>query len=539
MANRFIFLSLLVVFLSILHPSEQLQSSQAQTLLRIQRLLNNPPVLSSWNDATDFCNLEPNSSLTVVCYERSVTQLHIIGSTNTPPLPQSFSMDSFVTTLVRLPNLKVLTLASLGLWGSFTGKIARLSSIEIFNVSSNFINGSIPHELSSLTNLQTLILDGNMFVGPVPDWFGTLPTLSVLSLRRNSFNGSLPGSFSGLETLRVLALSHNRFCGKVPDLSALTNLQVLDLEDNALEGEFPRLGNKLTTLILKRNKFRSGVPAELSSFYQLQQLDLSFNNFVGPFPQTLLALPSINYINIAGNKFTGMMSESQSCNDDLMYVDLSSNLLTGNLPDCLLKSNNTTNASFSRNCLNEPDRDQQPLSFCHNQALAVGIVPDQTKGVRSSKTSIILGVLGGVVGGITVVVIGFFVVRKIRANAGNKTPPTRLISEHASSTGYTSKLFTDASKEDRFLFIFGTLVTWDARNSDLVCLWMNEWRVHLSDDEAWGTRSACVSNFLVRGTWRGYRQLWYVRFHGWRLSGSGIDWILSISVLKKWYNARW
>lgn len=439
----YLFLVLAIILLSI-GPTEQLQSSQAETLRRIQYLLDNPPVLSGWKDGTDFCNTEPNSSLTIVCYEESVTQLIIIGENGAPALPQNFSMDSFVTTLVKLPNLKVLTLVSLGLWGPLSGKIARLSSLEIFNVSSNFLYGALPHELSFLKSLQTLILDKNMFSGPLPDWTGKLLNLTVLSLRQNSFNGSLPDALNNLESLRVLSLSHNHFSDGVPDLSSLRNLQVLDLEDNAFEGQFPKLDNRLVTLILSKNKFRSGIPSELSSYYQLEHLDISFNSFVGPFLHSLLVLPTIIYLNIAGNKLTGMLSENQSCNDELTFVDLSSNLLTGSLPDCLSDSKKR-DVSYAKNCLAAEDQDQQPLSFCRNEALAVGIVPGQKKRKQATKTVLALGIVGGTLGGILLVGLIFLAIRRTNARKPKKSPPTRLITENASTgSGYTSKLFTDA-----------------------------------------------------------------------------------------------
>lgn len=441
--NGYLFLVLAIILLSI-GPTEQLQSSQAETLRRIQYLLDNPPVLSGWKDGTDFCNTEPNSSLTIVCYEESVTQLIIIGENGAPALPQNFSMDSFVTTLVKLPNLKVLTLVSLGLWGPLSGKIARLSSLEIFNVSSNFLYGALPHELSFLKSLQTLILDKNMFSGPLPDWTGKLLNLTVLSLRQNSFNGSLPDALNNLESLRVLSLSHNHFSDEVPDLSSLRNLQVLDLEDNAFEGQFPKLDNRLVTLILSKNKFRSGIPSELSSYYQLEHLDISFNSFVGPFLHSLLVLPTIIYLNIAGNKLTGMLSENQSCNDELTFVDLSSNLLTGSLPDCLSDSKKR-DVSYAKNCLAAEDQDQQPLSFCRNEALAVGIVPGQKKRKQATKTVLALGIVGGTLGGILLVGLIFLAIRRTNARKPKKSPPTRLITENASTgSGYTSKLFTDA-----------------------------------------------------------------------------------------------
>ncbi|PON47120.1 Tyrosine-protein kinase [Trema orientale] len=434
-----VLLVVVTIFLLICH-SEQLQSSQTLTLLRIKKLLNFPAILSDWNSKTDFCNSEP----TVVCYEGNITQVHLIGEKGAPLLPRNFSIDSFVTTLVRLPDLKVVTFVSLGLWGPLPGKLARLPSLEIVNMSSNFLYGGIPQEFSSLTSLQTLILDDNMLAGRLPDWLSSLPLLTVLSVKKNSFNGSLPASFAYLENLRVLALSHNHFYGDVPDFSRLTNLQVLELEDNGFGPKFPRLGNKLVTLVLSKNRFRSGIPSELISYYQLEWLDLSFNSFVGPFPPALLALPSITYLNIAGNKFTGMLFSNQSCNPDLKFVDLSSNLMTGSVPDCLRSDSTEKVVLYAKNCLSTSKQNQHPLQFCRNEALAVGILPDKKKQKETSKTVLALGIIGGIFGGVALVGLIFLIYRRMHYKAIKKSP-TRSITENASTaTGYTSKLLSDA-----------------------------------------------------------------------------------------------
>ncbi|OVA00891.1 Protein kinase domain [Macleaya cordata] len=450
MAAQRISISILLLLLCIFSVSvpsytKHLPSSQAQALLGVQKLLNYPPVLSNWNASTDFCNIEPTPSLTVVCYEKSITQLHIFGNKGTPSFPQNFSVESFFNTLVGLPTLKVLSLVSLGLWGTLPSNISRLSSLEILNISSNFFYGDIPQEISSLTSLQTLILDNNLFTGRVPVWLSDLPVLTVLSLRNNSLTGYLPNSLSSLENLRVLALSMNRLSGQVPDLSSLRNLQVLDLEDNYFGPQFPSLGSKLVSLVMRKNRFSSAIDAEVSSYYQLEQLDISFNRFVGPFPPALLSLPSITYLNISGNKFTGMLLENMSCNAELGFVDLSSNLLTGRLPTCLLTGSKNRVIRYARNCLATADQNQHPFFFCRNEALAVGIIPSkQNKPRRAAKAMLALITVGGVLAGIALVgLIIFLVVRRENAKKMIKTPPPRSITENV-STGYSSKLLSDA-----------------------------------------------------------------------------------------------
>ncbi|CAO2820279.1 unnamed protein product [Amaranthus hypochondriacus] len=432
----------LVISIEISH-SEKLHSSQAQTLLEIQSVLNFPSVLSTWNKKTSFCNLDPSPSLTVVCYGNNVTQLHICGDKGTPKLPLNFSIDSLITTLVKLPSLKVLTLVSLGLWGSLPRKIDQMSTLERLNISLNFFNGNIPREISSLTNLQGIVLDHNMFSGQIPDIMSSFPAMNALSLRNNSFNGSLPKSLSDLGGLRVLTLANNQFSGEVPDLRGLHNLEELDLENNLFGPDFPRLGNKLVTLVLRNNKFRSGIPDEISSYYQLEKFDISSNRFMGPFPMVLLSLPLIGYLNIASNKFTGVLSKNMSCSETLSFVDLSSNLLSGDLPDCLeLKSKNRI-VRYEGNCLNMigSTTSQHEYSFCRNEALAAGVL-DFHKQQRTRKAILASCIVGGVFGFVVLIVLFFWLFKRVHAKKVDARTP-RVISEKASA-GYTSKILTDA-----------------------------------------------------------------------------------------------
>ncbi|CAK7325139.1 unnamed protein product [Dovyalis caffra] len=430
----------LILFISLDHSS-QLQPFQVQSLLRIQQLLNYPAFLSSFSNTTDFCNIEPTPSLTLVCYEGVITQLQIIGNSGVSP---DFSSDSFFAAVAGLSSLKVLSLVSLGLWGPLPESIGHLSSLEIFNASSNYFSGSIPVSFSSLRSLQTLILDHNKFTGEVPGWLGLLPVLAVLSLKNNSLSGYLPNSLTRLESLRILSLSKNHLYGQVPDLHSLTNLQVLELEDNHFGPHFPDLHNKLVTLVLRNNSFLSGIPAELVTYYHLQKLDISFNAFVGPFSPSLFSIPSINYLDISHNKFTGMLFENMSCNAELAYVDLSSNLLTGDLPTCLNLSSESRLVLCSGNCLSDKEQEQHPSYFCHNEALAVKILPrDEGKHRRHDKGVLASSTIGGSVGGIAIVGLVFLFARRVYGQDDVKKPQTRSILE-IGSTVNTVKLLSDA-----------------------------------------------------------------------------------------------
>ncbi|KAL8216252.1 hypothetical protein R6Q57_023089 [Mikania cordata] len=389
----------------------------------------------------------PNTSVTLVCYNNTITQLHITGNNH-----ENLSTQSFFDTISAIfPSLKVLSLVSLALNGPLPASVLAntMNSLEILNISSNHFNGSIPFELSYMKNIQTLVFDHNNFTGNVPDWLGSLSSLTVLSFKNNSFDGILPFSLSRLVSLRVLDLSGNRLSGDVPvDYKNLTNLQILNLESNQFGPSFPVLHHRLLVLSLRMNRFTNGIQGyDLHSFYQLQKLDLSSNEFNGPFPDYLFSLPSLSYLNISGNKFTGKLSTNVSCSDELVSVDLSFNRFTGDLPRCMQRNS----VSYKGNCLSNVDRNEQHnVSFCHNEALAVMIKPHDQSGNGSSKSSnvkmvVASSVVGGVViGGFAVFGVVLLVVRSGFFGGGcAATPQIRVLLQKV-SPAYTVKMLTDA-----------------------------------------------------------------------------------------------
>ncbi|KAL3537788.1 hypothetical protein ACH5RR_001154 [Cinchona calisaya] len=436
---------LFFVVLSLVHYSDQLQPSQYQALLKIKQRLNFPAELTSWSENADFCNSEPNQSFTLVCYEDNVTQLHVEGNGVFPQLSEDFSSVSFFSNLLSLPNLKVLSLVSLGLRGKLPAIIGKLSSLEIVNVSSNYFEGSIPTEISHLKNLQSLIMDHNMFTGQLPNWLGTLPVLAVLSIKNNSLSGSLPISLSNLETLRALMLSSNLLSGEVPSLQNLANLQVLDLEDNKLGPHFPRLPTKLVSLVLRKNNFTYAELHDLSYFFQLKEVDISLNKFVGPFAPSLFSMPSLTYLDIAGNKFTGRLLEDMACNAELNFVNLSSNRLTGELPSCLQSNTKSRTVLYAGNCLSERYQNQHPYSFCRSEALAVRVLPHKQEKEIHSKAVLASSMVGGIIGGMVLLGLAFLVIRRQNGKQKmDKVPHTRLIVEKV-SPAFTLKVLKDAS----------------------------------------------------------------------------------------------
>lgn len=438
----------LFIFLFLVQPifSNQLGNSQFQTLLKIKQQLNFPQVAtSSWSEGEDVCNNEPTQILSLACYEGNITQLHITGNYWFPHLSQDFSAASLFSNIAELPNLKVLSLVSLGLEGPLPSEIGGLLSLEILNVTSNMFDGSIPKEMSFIRNLQTLILDHNRFEGEIPDWIGSLPALRVLSVKNNSLSGSFPRAFSSMVNLRALVLTANNLSGEVPELHNLTNLQVLDLESNNLGPNFPSVPKKLVSLVVRKNRFHSTLSIEeVSSWYHLQRLDISSNELVGAFPPSLLSLPSLAYLDIGGNKLTGRLLQNMSCNAGLTFVNLSENRLTGYLPDCLNPSENRV-VFYDGNCLSSTYLHQNPVPFCHSEALAVGISPQKSEKTPSGIAVLASTLVGAVAGTVTLVGLTFLFVKRELARRQGKAPQTRLIIDKV-LPGLTLQLLKDASK---------------------------------------------------------------------------------------------
>ncbi|KAF9605782.1 hypothetical protein IFM89_018448 [Coptis chinensis] len=421
-------LQLLIIVLFCPKILSQLTPSESRILFKVQQLLEYPPAFQGWNNWTNFCYLPPSPSLTIVCSGNHITELTVIGNKTTSPyslsskagggnsfstsdstLSKGFSIDSFFTLLTKLSSLKVLSLVSLGIWGPLPAKINRFSSLQVLNLTSNSIYGKISAEVTSVANLQNLVLADNLL------------------------------------------------SGSIPDLSSLSALEELNLSSNHLGPEFPSLGNKLVTVVLRNNAFNSQIPSKLRNFNQSQHLDISSNQLVGPIPSTLFSLPSIHYINLAGNRLSGALPTNLSCSNELEHVDLSNNLLIGKLPLCIVSNSSSRVLFYSWNCLSAGNsKYQHPYSFCHKEALAVKPTPRNQKNGSSAKLGILLSICGGTVA--TVGIIGLLLVMVFRKAKKNEIYAIDKSVGRKSSAQLSPKLPTEArhvSPTMRLLGAFG------------------------------------------------------------------------------------
>ncbi|XP_059294301.1 probable inactive leucine-rich repeat receptor-like protein kinase At3g03770 isoform X1 [Lycium ferocissimum] len=398
----------------------QLQSYEIQALLQLRKHLEYPSQLNVWENYNgDFCSLTSTLHMSITCQDNSVTELKIKGDKlvkltefNGFPIPnqtlsEGFSIASFVTTLTRLNNLKVLALVSLGIWGPLPDKIHRLASLELLDMSSNFLFGSVPFQMSRLVKLHTLTFDGNFFNDTIPDWFDLLTNLTILSLKNNRLKGQFPISLSKITTLTDIVLSHNVLSGKLPDLTALSNLLLLDLRENHLDSELPPLPKRVTTVLLSSNAFSGEIPVEFGILNQLQHLDLSNNSLSGTPPADLFSLSSISYLNLASNVLSGSLPNLLHCGGELGFVDISDNRLVGMLPSCLNTISDKRIVKVGENCLSIHTQYQHSEGYCKQ-------ANSENKWITGKEIALLAGAIGGILIVVVFLLVVLLVIRRRR-----------------------------------------------------------------------------------------------------------------------------
>ena len=99
------------------------------------------------------------------------------------------------------------------------------------------MTGEIPASIANLKELELLSLRNNHITPPglsgnIPTDIGTLSKLKHLLLNENQLSGHLPSSITQLTNLETLILDYNNLTS-LPNLSTLTNLEILRIEGNS------------------------------------------------------------------------------------------------------------------------------------------------------------------------------------------------------------------------------------------------------------------------------------------------------------------
>ncbi|TQD83234.1 hypothetical protein C1H46_031197 [Malus baccata] len=288
------------------------------------------------------------------------------------------------SSLFSLPMLQYLDLS----YNSFSGQLpefGNFSSLQVLDLSSNSLEGPIPMSIFNLRELNELSLSSNNFSGSFPlNDIQQLKNLSWLDLSYNSllinhYSSNSSHSFPQLRTLKlaarklrtfpdflrnqsileVLDLSLNQIheipnwisklsglsklnlsCNSLvnlpgPFLNLTSQLFVLDLHSNQLQGQIPMLPLSASYLDYSRNNFSSSIPADIGDFLDWTSFfSLASNHIHGIIPESVCKATSLEVLDLSNNSLSGMIPQCLTAiNGPLAVLDLRRNKLSGTLPD--------------------------------------------------------------------------------------------------------------------------------------------------------------------------------------------------------------
>lgn len=113
-------------------------------------------------------------------------------------------------------------------------------AIEHYHWNDNLFTGNIPPELGNARNCVHMILEFNRFTGQIPESFENLSSLKILLVGNNQLTSPIPSTLNNIVTngakgLLQLRAANNRLTGTVPVLSALNQLQLIDVSNNSFD----------------------------------------------------------------------------------------------------------------------------------------------------------------------------------------------------------------------------------------------------------------------------------------------------------------
>ncbi|GAB4825340.1 hypothetical protein Ancab_008212, partial [Ancistrocladus abbreviatus] len=198
---------------------------------------------------------------------------------------------------------------------------------ELHFYSCNF-TGRLPHSIGRSNSMRIVDLADNSFTGFIPQWIWN--TTEFIDLGSNYFTGELPSSVNG---------------------SMISNLQVLLLHDNMLNGSIPSWLFALPSIValeLSGNQFTGQISAEILS-NSLWEIDLSYNNLGGTVDLDMFSkLKNLWLLSLSGNNLSVLTYPTKSNWSNLAHLELSSCNLS-EFPDFLRESSQMSELDLSNN----------------------------------------------------------------------------------------------------------------------------------------------------------------------------------------------
>ncbi|WJZ96592.1 hypothetical protein VitviT2T_015265 [Vitis vinifera] len=164
----------------------------------------------------------------------------------------------------------------------YTVTFLSLCWIQCSRISSNNFSGKIPNFIHSWKQLQKLEIQASGLEGPIPSSISVLTNLTELRISDLLGEGSNFPPLGNMKGLKKLMLRGCNISGSIPKyLAEMTELQILDLSFNKLEGIVPNLEGltQIEFMYLTSNMLTGSIPDWIESRNNRYQTDISYNYF--------------------------------------------------------------------------------------------------------------------------------------------------------------------------------------------------------------------------------------------------------------------
>ncbi|KAG0132059.1 hypothetical protein HOY82DRAFT_538973 [Tuber indicum] len=225
-----------------------------------------------------------------------------------------------------------------------------LASIDMHN---NLLT-ALPHNFGELTELTVLNLTNNKLDNGALGVICQISSLVDLKLAKNGLEGELDPSISRLTNLEILELQENRLESLPSSLGQLSKLHILNISHNIIQSIpfVSLLGCQLHELTASNNKLRGTLfPHGVTRLDSLHLLDIR-NNHISNFSEDVIVLPSLQQLFATNN---GLLSFPSVVGWEELLVFLVDSNRLDTLPDGLVGLHRVRTIDVSANAIKTLD----------------------------------------------------------------------------------------------------------------------------------------------------------------------------------------
>ncbi|XP_061342036.1 receptor-like protein EIX2 [Gastrolobium bilobum] len=258
----------------------------------------------------------------------------------------------------QLEQLQELDLSHNSFSGPIPTILGNLSSLIVLNFCSNNLNGNLPESLGQLFNLDTLRVGDNSLTGIVsernllslsnlkhlflsspalifdfdPEW---VPPFQLKGIDLGYVNDKLPSWLFTQSSLKILTISDSNASFEPLDKfwNFATQLEILSLGNNTINGNMSNVLLNSTFVWLHTNNLRGGVPRLSPKVADLTLYNNSLTGSISPLLcHKMAGESSLTYLEMGKNLLSGELTDCWNDWKLLRHVGLEKNNLTGMIP---------------------------------------------------------------------------------------------------------------------------------------------------------------------------------------------------------------